>query len=70
MQLEADYDKKTKEALTQTGVVVRWDVGLNKKRIAYFSFPKAEHGSFPGFRFHFRFIHFTVGYRTSSCSWR
>jgi len=43
VQLEADYDKKTKESLTQTGVVVRWDVGLNKKRIAYFSFPKAEH---------------------------
>eukprot|EP00123_Amoebidium_parasiticum_P017682 comp23943_c0_seq1/m.42340 comp23943_c0_seq1/g.42340 ORF comp23943_c0_seq1/g.42340 comp23943_c0_seq1/m.42340 type:complete len:1071 (-) comp23943_c0_seq1:718-3930(-) len=37
VKLEADYDKRLKEAQTQTNVVVRWDMGLNKKRIAYFT---------------------------------
>lgn len=36
VKLEADYDKKIKESLTQTNVTVRWDMGLNKKRLAYF----------------------------------
>lgn len=27
---------------TQTGVTVRWDMGLNKKRVAYFQFPKGK----------------------------
>lgn len=27
---------------TQDNIVVRWDIGLNKKRIAYFSFPKTN----------------------------
>eukprot|EP01098_Paradermamoeba_levis_P007640 TRINITY_DN3174_c0_g1_i1.p1 TRINITY_DN3174_c0_g1~~TRINITY_DN3174_c0_g1_i1.p1 ORF type:complete len:673 (+),score=196.54 TRINITY_DN3174_c0_g1_i1:212-2020(+) len=31
-----------KESQTQNGVTVRWDIGLNKKRVAYFLFPKAE----------------------------
>ena len=35
VKLEADYDKKMKESLTQTGLSVRWDMGLNKKRHAY-----------------------------------
>jgi len=43
IDLEAEYDKKMKESLTQTNIVVRWDVGLNKKRIAYFQFPKSDH---------------------------
>jgi len=42
VKLEADYDKKMKESQTQDGVSVRWDIGLNKKRIAYFMFPKAD----------------------------
>ena len=36
VKLEADYDKKMKESLTQTNVTVRWDMGLNKKRLAHF----------------------------------
>jgi regulator of nonsense transcripts 1 len=42
--MEADYDKKLKESQTQEDVVVRWDVGLNKKRIAYFLLSKLEQG--------------------------
>ena len=44
MKLEADYDKKLKESQTQDNIVVRWDVGLNKKRIAFFHLPKANDG--------------------------
>ncbi|OWF39025.1 Regulator of nonsense transcripts 1 [Mizuhopecten yessoensis] len=42
VKLEADYDKKLKESQTQDNIVVRWDVGLNKKRITYFHLPKAN----------------------------
>ncbi|CAG2210101.1 Putative regulator of nonsense transcripts 1,ATP-dependent helicase upf1,Regulator of nonsense transcripts 1,ATP-dependent helicase NAM7,Regulator of nonsense transcripts 1 homolog [Mytilus edulis] len=42
VKLEADYDKKLKESQTQDNIVVRWDVGLNKKRIAFFHLPKAN----------------------------
>ena len=45
MKLEADYDKKLKESQTQDNIVVRWDVGLNKKKIAYFNFAKTNEGS-------------------------
>jgi regulator of nonsense transcripts 1 len=38
--MEADYDKKTKEAQTQENISVRWDIGLNKKRVAYFHYTK------------------------------
>ena len=44
MKLEADYDKKLKESQTEDNIIVRWDVGLNKKRIAYFHFAKANDG--------------------------
>ena len=44
VKLEADYDKKLKESQTQDNIIVRWDVGLNKKRIAYFHLPKANEG--------------------------
>ena len=27
---------------SQDNIVVRWDIGLNKKRIAYFNFPRAD----------------------------
>ena len=43
VKMEADYDKKTKESQSQDGVTVRWDIGLNKKRIAIFSYPKVGH---------------------------
>ncbi|KAJ3594968.1 hypothetical protein NHX12_004273 [Muraenolepis orangiensis] len=42
VKLEADYDKKLKESQTQGNVTVRWDLGLNKKRIAYFTVPKTD----------------------------
>uniref|UniRef100_A0AAY5KMF3 Upf1 domain-containing protein n=1 Tax=Esox lucius TaxID=8010 RepID=A0AAY5KMF3_ESOLU len=42
VKLEADYDKKLKESQTQDNITVRWDLGLNKKRIAYFSLPKTD----------------------------
>ncbi|KAG7275267.1 hypothetical protein CRUP_034994 [Coryphaenoides rupestris] len=44
VKLEADYDKKLKESQTQDNITVRWDLGLNKKRIAYFSLPKTDSG--------------------------
>jgi regulator of nonsense transcripts 1 len=38
VKLEADEDKKMKEAQTQKDVVVEWDTGLSQKRIARFQF--------------------------------
>ena len=38
----ADYDMKMKESETQEGVSLRWEVGLNKQHIAYFSFGREE----------------------------
>ncbi len=46
VRLEAQYDKKIKEAQTQNGIRVRWEWSLNKKRVAYFVFPKEDNGSF------------------------
>lgn len=40
VKIEADYDRRLKESQTQTDIVVRWDIGLNQKRIAYFTLPK------------------------------
>jgi regulator of nonsense transcripts 1 len=42
--MEADYDRKLKEAQTQEDVVVRWDMGLNMKRLAFFHLAKLELG--------------------------
>ncbi|GLH13682.1 Regulator of nonsense transcripts 1 homolog, partial [Gryllus bimaculatus] len=42
VKLEADYDKKLKESQTQENIEVRWDVGLNKKTIAYFTLAKTD----------------------------
>jgi len=42
VKLEADYDRKVKEAQTQMDVAVRWDLGLNKKHIAYFHMMKND----------------------------
>ena len=33
-----------KESQTQENISVRWDMGLNKKRLAYFCLPKANEG--------------------------
>lgn len=42
VKLEADYDKRLKESQTQENIEVRWDVGLNKKTIAYFMLAKTD----------------------------
>lgn len=42
IKMEADYDKLQKESQSRDGLMVRWDVGLNKRRIAYFTFPSDE----------------------------
>ncbi|KAG8948888.1 hypothetical protein FRC04_009227 [Tulasnella sp. 424] len=44
VKIEADYDKRVKESQTQTDIVIRWDVGLNQKRVAWFVLPKLESG--------------------------
>ncbi|KAK4053831.1 ATP-dependent RNA helicase [Microbotryomycetes sp. JL201] len=44
VKIEADYDKKLKEAQTQEGIVVRWDMGLNHKRTASFQMAALESG--------------------------
>ena len=33
--------------MTQEGITVRWDMGLNKKRIAYFHFAQPDSASLP-----------------------
>ena len=42
VKMEADDDRRLKESQTQGDIEVRWDLGLNKKRLAYFSLPKAN----------------------------
>ncbi|KAH8947378.1 hypothetical protein BDL97_11G037900 [Sphagnum fallax] len=42
VKLEADFDKIMKESQSKDNITVRWDVGLNKKRVVYFVFPKEE----------------------------
>lgn len=44
VKIEADYDKRLKESQTQTDISVRWDQGLNQKRVAWFCLPKLESG--------------------------
>lgn len=44
IRLEAEYDKRMKEAQTQSGIKVRWEWSVNKRRIAYFVFPKEDNG--------------------------
>lgn len=44
VKIEADYDKKVKESQTQDGIVVRWDIGLNQKYLAYFKIKVLEAG--------------------------
>jgi len=42
VKLEADYDRRLKESQTQGNVDIRWDIGLNKKRLAHFQLPKTD----------------------------
>lgn len=42
VKLEADYDKRLKESQTQENIEIRWDTGLNKKTIAYFTLAKND----------------------------
>ncbi|GBG63841.1 hypothetical protein CBR_g39626 [Chara braunii] len=42
VKLEADYDKMIKESQTKDNITIRWDMGLNKKRIGFFVFPKED----------------------------
>ena len=44
VKIEADYDRKIKEAQSQDGLIVRWDIGLNNKHTASFVLPKLELG--------------------------
>ncbi|KKZ65358.1 regulator-nonsense transcripts 1 [[Emmonsia] crescens] len=44
VKIEADYDRKLKEAQSQDGLIVRWDLGLNNKHLASFVLPKLELG--------------------------
>ena len=37
IKLEAEYDKRLKESHTHENIEVRWDIGLNKRHIAYFT---------------------------------
>ena len=40
VKLEAEYDKKIKESQTKENIKVRWEVCLNRKKVAFFIFPK------------------------------
>ncbi|XP_053671419.1 regulator of nonsense transcripts 1 homolog [Anopheles nili] len=42
VKLEADYDEKLKESQTQENIEIRWDTGLNRKTIAYFTLAKND----------------------------
>ncbi|KAJ2882168.1 ATP-dependent RNA helicase [Coemansia asiatica] len=44
VKIEADYDRRLKEAQTQDNISVRWDTGLNRRHLAYFQLPKYELG--------------------------
>ena len=42
VKLEADEDRLTKENLRQEGVSVRWDIALNRKRLAHFRLARPD----------------------------
>ncbi|WVQ95569.1 hypothetical protein IAU59_002666 [Kwoniella sp. CBS 9459] len=44
VKIEADYDKRMKESQTENDIIIRWDMGLNQKRLAWFCMPKLESG--------------------------
>ncbi|KAG2435081.1 hypothetical protein HXX76_007168 [Chlamydomonas incerta] len=42
VKLEADYDRSIKESQSRDDITLRWDWGLNAKRVAYFYFPRDD----------------------------
>ncbi len=42
VKLEADYDRSMKESQSRDNITIRWDTALNRKRLAYFYFPKVS----------------------------
>jgi len=44
VKIEADFDRKMKESQTENDISIRWDMGLNQKRLAWFHMPKLESG--------------------------
>jgi len=42
IKMEAEYDRQMKEARNQENIHVRWDVGLNKKILAYFNIARSD----------------------------
>lgn len=44
VNIEAEHDRKLKESQTQENVKIRWELGSNQKRYAYFCLPKLEQG--------------------------
>jgi regulator of nonsense transcripts 1 len=43
--LEAEYDRKAKEAMNYAVSSVRWDMGLNRKMVATFNLPEFRDGN-------------------------
>jgi regulator of nonsense transcripts 1 len=59
VKIESDYDRKMKESQTENNISVRWDMGLNQKRLAWFSMPKLESGELrlaPGDELKLKFV--------------
>lgn len=44
IKLEAENDRKMKEEQSRSGITVRWDFGLNKKRVAFFIMHQSSEG--------------------------
>lgn len=42
VKMEAEYDKQMKESRNQSNIYVRWDIGLNKKILAYFNIARSD----------------------------
>ena len=42
VKMEADYDRAIKENQSRDDITVRWDWGLNNKRVVYFYFPRDD----------------------------
>lgn len=42
IKMEAEYDKQMKESRNQENIQVRWNVGLNKKILAYFNIARSD----------------------------
>jgi len=59
VKIEADFDRKMKESQTENDISIRWDMGLNQKRLAWFGMPKLESGELrlaPGDELKLKFV--------------